>query len=316
MRRTLLFSLVLALCAALLGSGCAITADEGAPSSVGQDPGSGEPAAADVLADIDADSRVVALSRSVGELWLLAGGTLVGATEDALDLPSISGTEGVESIGSPSRPSVEQVLALDPDLVMLTEDLPSHKEARGALEDAGVPVLVVDVDSFDDYADVMARLTAATGRDDLFERNVTAVAQQIDQVLAGFATEDRETYLALRTSSTKNKVLKSDYFACDMLGDLGLSNVADDTSTLDDLSLEAIAAADPDWVFVIYQGEGAEAQEAFEVAFRSNPVWSELRAVEQDHVVVLPKDLFQYKPNARWGEAYAYLSQVLHGAWA
>ena len=53
------------------------------------------------LEGISASSRVVALSRSVGELWLLAGGKLVGATDDALDLEGIS--QDTASIGSPIR---------------------------------------------------------------------------------------------------------------------------------------------------------------------------------------------------------------------
>lgn len=268
----------------------------------------------DPLEGITADSRVVALSRSVGELWLLAGGQLVGVTDDALDLEGLS--EDATSIGSISHPSLEQVVALEPDLVMLTGDMPSHTELRTSLTEAAVPVLTVDIDSFDDYDAMMAVLTEVTGRSDLYEANVTKVRARIDDIIAHAAVPDRGSYLALRTSATKNKVLKSDYFACDMLNDLGMANVADDDSSLDDLSLEAIAKADPDWIFVIYQGDDDEAQKAFEEAFQSHPVWSQLSAVKQGRVMVLPKHLYQYKPNARWAEGYSYLSQILNGAWA
>ena len=245
-------------------------------------------------------------------MWLLAGGQLVGTTDDALDLPSLA--EGCVSIGTLSKPSLEQVVACEPDLVMLTEDLSVHKELHQSLDEAGIPVLVVNIDSFDDYDAVMQQLTAATGRDDLYQQNVADVHTQIESVTANATHEAGGTYLALRTSATKNKALKSDNFTCDMLDDLGLSNVADDTSALDDLSLEAIADADPDWIFVVYQGDEAEAQKAYEEAFSQNPVWSELSATKNGHVVVLSKELFQYKPNAKWGEAYAYLSQVLYGS--
>ena len=97
-----------------------------------------------------------------------------------------------------------------------------------------------------------------------------------------------------------------------MLDDLGLTNIANDDSSLDDLSLEAIAKADPDWIFVIFKGEDKEARKAFEQGFSDNPVWGELTASKNGRVVMLPKDLFEYKPNARWGEAYAYLSQLLN----
>ena len=64
----------------------------------------------DPLEGIDADSRVVALSRSLGDLWLCAGGQLVGVTDDGLDLPEIG--EDVQSIGSLTRPGLERIIAL------------------------------------------------------------------------------------------------------------------------------------------------------------------------------------------------------------
>ena len=262
------------------------------------------------LEGISASSRVVALSRSVGELWLLAGGQLVGVTDDAFDLEGVS--PDTASIGSLSRPSLEQIVALEPDLVMLTEDLSAHREIHESLDALGIPVLVVDINSFDDYALVMELLTEATGRGDIYDQDVTTVAAEIDTLLAENQFEG--SYLAIRTSATKNKVLKSDYFACDMLDDLGLTNIADDSSAFDDLSLEAIAEADPDWIFVVLQGADDDAIAAYRESFEQNPVWSELTAVREGHVIILPKDLFQYKPNARWAEAYYYLYRILDEA--
>ena len=45
----------------------------------------------------------------------------------------------------------------------------------------------------------------------------------------------------------------------------------------------------------------------------SDPVWSTLTAVQEEKGFQLPKDLFQFKPNARWDEAYQYLIDLLYG---
>ena len=37
-------------------------------------------------------------------------------------------------------------------------------------------------------------------------------------------------------------------------------------------------------------------------------------AVQEGRVYVLPRDLFHYKPNARWAESYAYLYELLFEA--
>lgn len=256
-------------------------------------------------------SSVVALSKSVGEMWLLAGGNLSGITEDGLDLENIG---DAVSVGSLSKPSLEAVLALEPDLVLLTGDLPSHKAMADSLEEQSITVDRLTISSFADYASYMKEFTGLTGRSDLYEENVTKVQEAIDAVLK---TKDPalagKTYLELRVSATKNKVLKNDYFASEIFNNLGLTNAADDNSGLDDLSMEAILAADPDYIFVIPQGKQTEAQQAFEDGFSSDPAWRSLRAVADGHVYVMPKDLFQYKPNARCAEAYQTAANILAG---
>ena len=59
-------------------------------------------------------------------------------------------------------------------------------------------------------------------------------------------------------------------------------------------------------------GDEAEALAYLEANFESNPAWAGLTAVKNDRVEVLPKELFHYKPNARWGESYAYLAKILY----
>lgn len=34
--------------------------------------------------------------------------------------------------------------------------------------------------------------------------------------------------------------------------------------------------------------------------------------MKEDRYIVLPKDLFHYKPNNRWGESYQYLGEILY----
>lgn len=247
---------------------------------------------------------MVALMRSLADMWLLAGGTLVGVTEDATDL---DGVGSAATVGTNAKPSLEAIVGLDPDLVLLSGEIPAQKELKDSLDGQGVANQVVTIESFGDYASFMQQFCAMTGRSDLYDRNVSAVQAGIDEVKGQAGSLPQASYLALRTSATKNKVLKNDHFACEIFNDLTMTNVAEDTSSLDDLSLEAIAAADPDNVFVIYQGREDEAASAFAEGFSSQPMWQDLSATKTGHVYVLPKDLFQYKPNARWAEAYRYI---------
>ena len=272
-----------------------------------QEPVSAEPATAEGSAPL----TVAAVSKSIGDLWLLSGGELAGMTEDGMDLEGIM--ENTEVIGTVTNPSLEAIAALSPDLVLLSGELPTHKKLAEELDSRGIRSRMISVNSFSDYDEVMKELTGMTGREDCYKKNVTDVGKRIDQILEGASDKDlkKGTYLALRVSATKNKALKNDYFACEIFNAFGLENIAQDNSAFDELNLEAILDADPDLIFVVEQGKSTEAQESFAEAFSGKPVWQELAAVRNGCVYMLPKDYFQYKPNAKWDEAYQYVMELL-----
>lgn len=255
---------------------------------------------------------VVAISKSNASMWLLAGGQLAATTEDAMDLEGLS--DDTVNLGDMTSVSAEAVLDVEPDLVILFEDNPDQNTLGTQLQDLGVNVDFVNIDNFQGYADAMSSFTEMTGRDDLYEKNVTEVSAAIDEIIESVPEDEKGgTFLSLKVSASKNKVLKDDDFTSEIFENLGLSNVAADTSDLDDMSIEAIADADPDWIFVIPRGNEEKAMQSFEDAFEGQEAWSSLSAVQNDHVIVLPKDLFSLKPNDRWAEAYQTAYDYIYG---
>ena len=105
-----------------------------------------------------------------------------------------------------------------------------------------------------------------------------------------------------------------DFVLGEMLADLGCVNIADsEESLLEDLSLEAIIAAEPDYIFAVLQGsDPTDAMETLEQTLLQNPAWSELRAVREGRFYTLEHELYNLKPNARWGEAYEKLADILY----
>ncbi len=258
--------------------------------------------------DVRTPERVVAGNRSVADLWLLAGGKLVGATEDAMELEGVD--DQTKVIGTTEKLNLEAIVALEPDLVLLSATIPAHKTAKETLEGMQVPCKPLEIDSFDDYDAAMQELTAMTGREDLYRQNVTDVRARIDGILSK-AGKTEASYLAIRISPSKTVALKEDYFSCNIISSFGLQNVALDGTTLKELNLEAVVQWDPDYIFVITQGDEEKARQLYQNAYLDQPAWNGLRAVQNSRVYLLPKDLFQFKPNARWDEAYAYIDRIL-----
>lgn len=259
-----------------------------------------------------AEERVIALSKSNAELWLLAGGKLLATSDD------VRGTEGLNEdvlfLGNMDHVSLESIAALEPDLLILFSDEPAQKALGEAAAAIGIPVFGLDINTFRDYAGAMRELTLRTGREDLYERYVTGVEAGIEEAIAQAGSRfDGKTYLLLHVSATKSKAEKDNYFACEMLNNLGLRNIADDSAPWNELSMEAIVAADPDYILVVPRGDNQKALDGFREKFASGPVWPELTAVKEGRFHVLDKELFGLKPNARWAEAYRQLEGVLEG---
>ena len=78
--------------------------------------------------------------------------------------------------------------------------------------------------------------------------------------------------------------------------------------------MEAILAADPDTIFIVLQSnEGEAARASLEPSLLSDPAWQQLRAVQSGACHYLDQRLYNLKPNARWGEAYGVLAEILYG---
>jgi len=257
-------------------------------------------------------SRVIALSESNAELWLLAGGELIATSDDAMDIEGLNAD--AVSLGDMDHISLEAVAALTPDLLILFGTEPAQKALGESAAGLGIKVFYTDIDNFADYDAAMKELTGYTGDTEAYDRNVASVKAQIDEIVAGVpGGAEEQTYLFLHISSTKAKVEKDDYFASEIFNDLGLVNIAADDSSFDELSIEAIIAADPDYIFVVPRGNEEKAMASYQELFAGQPSWSLLSAVKNDRCYLLSKELFGMKPNAEWAEAYRQAFELLYG---
>lgn len=291
-------ALLLALCLWVALAGCGAPAGDSAGGS----------------AVSTGDSRVVCLYGSYAEAWLLAGGQLCGVTEDAVKERGLD-VGGAEIIGTVKEPNAEAIIALEPDLVIFSEDIAAQTEMVDVLTGAGIPCSGYRVDTFEDYSNMMKEFCEQTGHPELVEEYVGKVAKQIEAARGAYTfQEDGPSVLLIRAFATGIKAKTDDELAGAILKDLGCQNIADEhPSMLEDLSLEEAIAADPDFIFVTTMGDEAKALGYLDSLIDGNPAWSGLTAVKEGRYVVLPKDLFHYKPNNRWGDSYEYLGKILQG---
>lgn len=261
-------------------------------------------------AHIPSNARIVSCYGSFSECWLLSGGILAGVTEDALTERGLD-TSAV-SVGTVKDINSELLISLSPDYVILSSEIASHSRLAEALETAGISCGFFKIDTFSDYADLMRQFCSINHRDDLYKKNVEDVSEKINALLSSIPEESDKTYLVMRAYSNGIKV-KTDNIADNILKEFNLKSIVDnDPSVLKDLSAEHILKQDPDYIFVITMGDEEAAYNYLSEMTKNNPAWNELKAVKNNNYIILPKELFHYKPNNRWNESYEYIAKIIY----
>lgn len=262
--------------------------------------------------------RVAALLGSFAEVWQLAGGQVIATADDAWDDFCLELPEDAVNLGGTKHLSLELLLSAQPDFILASTNTRQNLEFRETLEATSIPVAYFDVFNFEDYLRLLDICTDITGHKDRYEIYGTAVEKEIQSVVEQsklrLQNQQAPRVLFLRASASAVHVKNSEgVILGDMLKNLGCINIADsDATLLENLSIERILEADPDFIFVVQQGDNAAGTREYVRQFlQEHPAWAQLTAVKQDNVHFMEKQLFGLKPNHRWGQAYSVVEEIL-----
>lgn len=193
-------------------------------------------------------------------------------------------------------------------------------EAQVALKDIlqenKIPYLYVKYDLYHDYIkylNLMSRLNGteeqATGKIKSIEDKVNAIIEQTKmknapKVLIMFATS-KAISCEISTGTTGNMV--------ELLGGKNIvGDIPIEGKTRVDFSMESIAVGDPDMIFIKTMGDVEACKELIKKDIESNEAWAAMRAVKENKVYYLDKDLFLSKPNERFTEAFEILAGYMY----
>jgi len=259
--------------------------------------------------------RVACLLGSFAQIWQLAGGEVIATADDAWDDLNLELPDDCVNLGNTKELSLELLLSSQPDFILASANTRQNVEWMETLEAADIPTAYFDVTDFDEYLRLLELCTGITGRKDLYEQHGLEVQRQIHAVLE--KAEKRGTapkVLCMRASASMVTVKNSeDNVLGEMLKSLGCINIADsDSALLENLSIEKILEEDPDYIFIVQRGDDTEGMKAYvESMMQENPAWQELTAVKEGRLHFMDKNLYNLKPNHRWGEAYEKCEEIL-----
>jgi len=118
------------------------------------------------------DLRVISTSPSITEIIYFLGGmeSLVGVT-DYCHFPEE--VESLPKIGALYNPNYEQIIALQPDLVII---IPASEVSLGALRRVGIRLLVVRNETIEDILDSITKIGLAIDRRDAADSLISVLA--------------------------------------------------------------------------------------------------------------------------------------------
>lgn len=235
-------------------------------------------------------TRVVAVMPSDVEIMFAvgAGDYLVGRGAFA-DYPAEAA--GIAEVASGSELNAEQIIALEPELVLLTT-MSQSVEQLDQLEQAGITVAVSDAQDIEGVYQAIALIGALTGKDDDAAAVIADMKTRFADVKARAeripAADKGTVYFEVSPLEFGLWTAGSDTFMDEITRLLGAENAFADISGWAEVSEEQILARDPDAIVTIamYFGEGPTPEEAIV----SRDGWSELKAVKAGRVFLANAD--------------------------
>jgi iron complex transport system substrate-binding protein len=282
-----------ALLAAGIGS-CRAAPDSGGMSGLVDDAG-------DTLRLNLPARRVVSLIPATTELLFAIGAdsAVVGRTRYC-DYPAAA--QAVPDLGDGIKPSIEAVLARRPDLVILYNS-GQNAAVAGRLGELGIAAIRINTDALSDVPRVARMLGRLTGH----ERGADSVATVFDTALTGAtrpAVGSRPKVLLLVWEQPPMTIGRGSFLS-ELVERAGGENLfADVASSSGVVSIEAVAARNPDLIFTTTDGPSG---------FASRPEWQVVPAVRERRFLRVTGSEFE-RPSPRAPAAIRELAARLDGA--
>jgi iron complex transport system substrate-binding protein len=282
---------------------------ERAPASAASDPGAGRSAARVVVDDAGDTLRLAAPARRIVSLIpastellfaIGAGDALVGRSSWC-DYPEAAAA--LADAGDGISPNLERILSLRPDLVVLYRSA-QNAPAVERLRAMGVPVFQAATDSLGSVPTLARRFGAVVSR----EAAADSLVREFERDLgaATVRSAGRRSSVFLLVWDQPPMTVGRGSFLSELMERAGGTNVFGDlTASAGTISVEAVAARDPDVVLVTAAGDSVP-------AFARRPEWATVRAVRERRFVRAEGSAFN-RPSPRAPEAIRSLASQLEG---
>ncbi|WP_459614240.1 ABC transporter substrate-binding protein [Bordetella sp. 2513F-2] len=247
--------------------------------------------------------RVVTLGENALDASIALGVKPVGAlaSRGGTDIPDYLKSKGgaIALVGTVREPSLESILALQPDLILAAAGLPKEMYEKLSLI---APTVVPAGTNFEPWEDTLRLYGKALDKSDEAEKRIAEVEARVADLRKRMPADT--TVSVVRWMPQGAMMMSSHLFVGQLLQKLGLQPNALAASITerphsDILSLENLAKADADWIFLATLNP--DGRKALEEA-RKQPAFQRLKAAQAGHVVSVDGQI--------WSSSSGYLAAM------
>lgn len=212
--------------------------------------------------------------------------------------------DGVVDVGLHSEPDLEAIVAVEPDLIISGQRFTQH---NAAIADLVPEATIIDLEprEGEPFDDELKRQVTVLGEIFGKQDEAAALVDDFDEAVqrAKAAYDDAETVMAVNTSGgeigylapTVGRSLGPVFDILGLTPALEVDDATDDHQG-DDISVEAIASANPDWILVldrdaVFAAETPDYVQAAEILEDSEAL-SGVTAVKEEQLVYMPTDTY------------------------
>ncbi len=236
--------------------------------------------------------RVICMYASTAHMMALLnrGERIVGAadgvTRDQMMITMYPALEDVPTPYHEGAVNAEEVMALNPDLIIIKREMYEKDTEKQKLDDLGIPYVVVDYLSVEELKTSIRIMGNVFGEQEKAEAYIAYMEQTFSEVearLQGISETDRPRVYHAITEATKTDLVDS--LCADIMDRAGLIDVSAAAGTTSlgrnaTVTLEQIYSWDPD---AIVCNEYAVAD-----YIKANKKWNGLSSVQNNQVYTLP----------------------------
>jgi iron complex transport system substrate-binding protein len=250
-------------------------------------------------------ARIISLAPSLTETIYALGlqDRLVGDT-DYCDYPPDA--QKKPKVGGAINPSLEQIAALHPDLVLVVKDF-NRLETVRALETLGIPSYAVDPHTVADILSSTHRLADVLGAPAAGKTLGDELHQQLADLQTKLAGVPPRRVLFIVWPEPLTSIGKQTFIA-DALREAGAVSIVDSQQNWPHMNLEEVVRLQPDYL-VFAASHFTRGQADFD-ALAARPGWEILQAVQNRHFAVISEAV--NRPAPRIVAAIEELARQLH----